>query len=138
MSTERKDVLIWTVVIEIVLAILVLINRRPLGDVILMILMGLVLIGALVLLFGGSRGKRNAAAKVKGRANAPWTAYARPDANGDWRIGVERVYDGVTIEQVEMFHMPPPVEPAGDVEVRARVLEAKFRAQTYNELRSTA
>lgn len=138
MSEDRKTTLIWTVVIEIVLAILVLINRRPLGDIILMVLMALVAIGAAILLFGGSAKKRSAAATAKGRADAPWTAYARPDGNGDWRIGVERVYAATTIEQVEMFHMPPPLEPAGDVEVRARVLDAKFRAQTYNELRSTS
>lgn len=82
--------------------------------------------------------RHSTTAAAKERADVPWTAYARPDANGDWRIGVERVHCGTTLEQVEMFHMPPPLEPAGDVEVRARLLDAQFRAQTYNDVRTAA
>jgi len=72
MSADRKTTLLATVGIEIILTLLVLANRRPLGDIILVILMALVAIAAAVVLFGGSNEKRREQAWARARSAAKW------------------------------------------------------------------
>lgn len=136
MSRERKDVLIWTVVIEIVLAILVLINRRPLGDVILMILMALVLVGAAVLLFGGSAGKRRERAWTKAREDAKWERRTRT-SHGRTRVYLVQVarHGGETreIDPAEQVGTPIPTEdPAWAAVVLEREAQADERLFILN------
>lgn len=90
MSTDRKTILAWTVGVEIVLAILVLINRRPLGDIILMILMGVVAIGAVVILLSGSTDKRRERSWTQARRDAKWERRTRT-SYGETRVYLVRV-----------------------------------------------
>lgn len=84
-------------------AIAVLINRRPIGDIILMIVGGLA-----VLITAGyyiaqyrTRGRREAEAEQ----SQQWTSYSRADGN-DWVVGIERRGHFLQLENREMYRFP--------------------------------
>lgn len=90
MPNDRKTTLAWTVGIEVVLAILVLINRRPLGDIILMILMAVVATGAAVILLSGSGEKRRERSWAQARRAAKWERRTRT-SYGETRVYLVQV-----------------------------------------------
>jgi hypothetical protein len=92
MSTAkgRRDLLAWTVGVELVLAILVMINRRPLGDIILMILMGAVAIVGLFALFRGTAAKARERSWDRAREDAKWERRTRT-SHGRTRVYLVRV-----------------------------------------------
>lgn len=64
-------------------------------------------------------------------ARAPWAHYARPDENGNWRIGVARTspITGMTLERIELYRA---VRDGDAVERVLLIEQAKLLAADYN------
>lgn len=62
-----------------------------------------------------------------------WTAYARPDPNGDWDIGVERFHSingGTTFEKHRTATLPAD---CADEQFVDTMTQATIRASRYNQ-----
>lgn len=78
-------------------------------------------------------GRRAEARARRARATTPWVHYSRPnlsDGSGRWEVGIERVADGMVLDDVPMVQLRPG--HSGDERLDAEG-EAIVRAQLYND-----
>jgi hypothetical protein len=128
----------WAAGIEIVLVILILINRKPLGDIILLALMGAVAIGTALVLFQGTSEKRRERGWVRAKNAARWerrTATSR----GSTRVYLTKVasYDGLTQDFGPTERVGSAIstdDPEWHLTVLAREAQADERLFVLNRL----
>lgn len=101
------------------------------------VVVALVLLVVAGVLLARRGGKRRAAARMAAaELETPWRGYCRPDGEGVWHYGAERVcsVDGEDVEfgRFEIGVLPPGVD---ELDRQLRVADAMDTAARYNRAR---
>lgn len=113
----------------------ILINRRPLGDIVLMVVGGLAIVGLAVYYAAQTlrrrRVEREQAQREQMARETPWKPFSRPVLGTSfWEVGVERVTPhGLVLKREEAFKLPRGAQE----EILDAEGEMLLRAGDYNE-----
>lgn len=140
MANERRNYVPLAICVGLVVlcTLGILINRRPIGDIILMIVGSIALLSTighyLVLHWARQRRVTEAAQARRDEADAVWSSYSRLDG-ADWVIGVERLPRGDLARRIDNWEMyrwpdgPPNLNERLDAEGEAIARAADFNGR---------